>query len=203
VAKPPSFIANPKVIAGMVLGLVGGIMLIIGPFINFISGCRDLNGYSDCQALGIASAGMPAELLYGYLVLIFGILLLLFSILTPFFRKKQFAAMTMVFGLLGMILSIVILVHAIARADAIGESFGYSGVYVLPGVGFFLAVVGGVLGLVGGIILGKEIARLHSRPMGAPAPMGAPPYGQPPMQQYPPGQYPPQQPPTYGPPPAP
>jgi hypothetical protein len=178
----------------MVLALIGGILMMIGPFISFLAGCL----WGQCQGFGIADPYLPGELLYAYLILVFGILVLIFGILTPVLRKKQYATMTWVFALVGMVIGIVVLIHAIVRAESY---IGYSGVSVVPSVGFFLVVAGAVLGMVGGFLLSSVFARLPPAPMQAPVQPGQPQYGQP-QAQYPPQQYQPQQPPPPQQPPA-
>jgi uncharacterized integral membrane protein len=168
-----SFISEPRVIGALALVIIGGIMIMISIFMGFVSICETSSAfgstYTICSSAGPGgrsylgiSMSIGMEFAYGYLLLAFGVLVLVFAVLIPVLRKKNLAAMTWIFGMLGIIIALILLLHFILRDSASVDYFGgmaYS-TSVLPGVGFFMAIIGGVLVIVGGIILGKQISKL-------------------------------------------
>jgi hypothetical protein len=194
-----SFLSDPRLIIGMVLGIISGIMLMISVFMAFVSVCQTSTFYTTCVSAnpgGLSYFGMTNDLgnefAYGYLLPIFGILVLVFGILAPILRNKNLATMTWVFGMVGIVMAVVLLMHFMLRVlDAMGTTFSPFYTYsVMPAAGFFVAIIGAILGLVGGFMLGKQISQLQQFTMPQ-APMGAP-YE---VQPYYPPQPPPQQPP--------
>lgn len=189
---------STRMIAGMVLGIVGGLLVMMSIFVGFMSMCQESGvygfTYSICLSVGPAganylgmSAPVGAEFAYGYLLPVFGILILVFAILTPTLRKRPAGVMTHIFSLSSLIIAVVLCAHFMARGySSFGLGTASYSISMLPGIGFFFALIGAVLGIVGGLLMIKQLEG-YPQPFATQVPAGSP-YGAPAQYQPPPPQ---------------
>jgi hypothetical protein len=112
------------------IGLIGGLLMLIGLFLPWYS-----------------SGGLS---LIGFLALPFSIIVLIFAILLIVFAATKKPFLVGIFGLLGFI--IVLVVNLII--GGLITSWGGSGLSVwgVTTYGYYLSLVGGILGMIGGFM---------------------------------------------------
>jgi hypothetical protein len=126
------------------MGIIGGIFMLVAPFIGWGGAGHGWYGWGSFNVPGIVSA--YAEFAYLYLILVFGILCLIFSVLTPFLPAIAPRMKRTLFPMLVFIFSIITLVLA-----GVGMGHLASKGYGIEAGGPF-AIVGAVLVLIAGIL---------------------------------------------------
>ncbi len=176
----------PGVVTGMVLAIVGMVLVLVGLSIAFY----DVGG----NAWDLIDS--DAQFAYIIALVIFAILAMVFSIIIFWVRQHAFLQIIRATGILGIILPIILWLHGYAYlASDIDWDFGRAFDIMGFGVGWIIAMIGGIFFLIAAQMIAKDV------PFGprAPTPPGY--YQQPPQQpayqqpQQPAYQQPPQQPP--------
>lgn len=208
VQKRESIIKGPKAIGGLVLALLGGVGLIIGPFLAIIVIAVPVYGWSHYYYYGYSFL-VGGQFAYGFLIPVFGLLLILTSIIPifrPALRRNKIVTQPWIFPISALIVGIVLVVHMLTSYSAIYPGSSWAEV----STGVYVTGIASILGIIGGVLVSQVFREKTLGPMGPYGPQGASPYGQPqsqyppqqyPQQQYQQQQYPPQQPPPSGPPP--
>ncbi len=161
-AQPPP--PQPKRGAGgMIMAIIGGVMALIAAFTLFWISTSGSYAYMDSGFYGIGDLG--DDYVYAWLIPIFGILVLVFGIIAYAVQNKAMAVLAGVFGLLVMILPLVLALHLSSEFESLIDVFFYSESYGTTYysysvtriyLGGFMAMIGGLLGTIGGFsMMGK------------------------------------------------
>jgi hypothetical protein len=153
--------APPKTPGIRFLGVIGALLAFIGAFMPWIS------------FLGFSISGMFS--IWGILTFVFGLLgMILFLLVKP--GKAGMALGGTIMCLLAMMFPALFLAQITSLAVALGASAG--AMMELVGFGVYLAIIGGLLGMIGGAITYSKVKGMVV--VAVPPPMGAPPGGPPP-----------------------
>lgn len=149
-APPPS----KRITSGGVVAIVGGIIMLISLALDWMFASMSAFGISISEGAGPFEAGVPTEvLLYAVLVLIMGILAIVMVA-----AKKPIGAG--IFGLIGFIVALVAFLRIQQQAaEVLGIGGGIPGIEISAGSGFgvYLALIGGILAMIGGFVGHKQM----------------------------------------------
>lgn len=141
---------------GILLAIIGGVLLILGPFLLFYMPVDVSGGPEYIPVTGgfYGLQNFSEDFNYGWLMAAAGIIALILSLVASRIQRRAAAFPIIIFGLVGMLTPIMLANELANGWSEIIEVFYFSqGEYSQIYLGGILAIIGGILAMVGGGML--------------------------------------------------